>query len=43
MAIRKVRKQDVKKILLDKAGAKDKGKSPKKRKAKITKKRIAKK
>ena len=43
VAIRKLRKQDVKKILLDKAGAKDKGKSPKKRKAKISKKRISKK
>ena len=43
VAIRKLRKRDVRKMLAEKAEAKDKGKNPKKRKANIKKKRTGKK
>lgn len=43
VALRKLRKREVKKILMEKAGAKDKRTNPKKRMANIKKKKIAKK
>ena len=43
VALRKLRKREVKKILMEKAGAKDKRTNPKRRMANIKKKRIAKK
>ena len=43
VALRKLRKRDVRKMLAEKSGAKDKGKNPKKRKANIRKKRTGKK
>jgi len=42
VALRKVRKRDVKKMLTEKAGAKEKGEIPKKRKVTIKKKKVAK-
>ena len=42
VALRKLRKRDVKKMLTEKAGAKERGQIPKKGKAKIGKKKIAK-
>jgi len=43
VALRKVRKRDVRKMLTEKAGAKEKGQNPKRGKANIKKKKIAKK
>jgi len=43
VGLRKLRKREVKKILMEKAGAKDKRTNPKRRMANIKKKRIAKK
>jgi hypothetical protein len=43
VALRKLRKREVKKIIMEKAGAKDKRTNPKKRMANINKKRVAKK
>ena len=43
VALRKIRKRDVKKMLTEKAGAKEKGQIPKKRKVNIQKRKVAKK